>query len=172
MAQIREARVLAQAIRRHGEGLVHYHGQRMVKALVQQTDPLVVELMHADVQIEEGHLLLGSWARWYDKRYGIKTDDTVVLVQLAQDDDWFVVDVVGNEDFDLGDSPDDSVTGLNYNTGSGHIVATVPYLDDNGVQVGVIALYDAATLRSFAGTAAGGTDSGGDTSPSRAVTPN
>lgn len=171
MAQYRESRRVAQAVRRHGIGIVHAHGQRIERGLVVGVDPLEVQLLGADIRVEADHLLLGSWVRSYDRRYGISEGDTLIVSQLGQDDDFFVLDVIGDEDFDLGDDPDELDDTVNYNTGSGHIRVTVPYYDQDGTKLGVLVLYDEATLRDFAGSAAGGTDSGGDTSPARAVTP-
>lgn len=155
MAQLPESKQMARAIRRHGIGLVGQHGQRMMKAQVLRTDPLAVELLTSDVQIEAEHLLLGSWVRYYDSRYGIATGDTVLLTRM-DDGDWFVTDVVSQEQFDLGDAPDEAVV-VDLDTGSGHIIRKIPYYDENGAEIGVLLLYDPPSVRAFVGhtTAAG-----------------
>ena len=92
-----ESRDLARAIRRKGIDLVHAHAQRLVKAAVVQTGPLVVELMRNDITIDDDHLILGAMMRWYDQQVGFTVGDMVLLTCL-DDGDWYVHDVVTQSD--------------------------------------------------------------------------
>lgn len=93
MARTPEARQLSRAIRRKGIDLVGAHGQRIVKALVAQIDPLVIELMRNDIAIDDDHLILGSMMRWYDAKVGFAVGDMVLVTRL-DDGDWLVHEVV------------------------------------------------------------------------------
>lgn len=94
---IPEAKHLARAMRRHSEGAVRVHGQRIEKGLVAQIDPLVVSLIGHEVEIEADSLLLGVNVRIFDAQYGIAEGDTVLLSRL-DDGDWFVIDVISDID--------------------------------------------------------------------------
>lgn len=105
MTQIPEAKALARAVRRHSQGAVRAHGQRIVKGLVAQLDPMVVSLVDHEVEIESDHLLLGVNARFFDAQYGIEEDDTLLLSRL-DDGDWFVLDVISEAEADEGGGGD------------------------------------------------------------------
>lgn len=155
MSRMAESKHLARAIREHTRNGVSKLGHKLVKATVTRINPLGVELMRSDIVIDEEHLLLSGWLRHFDSRWGIEVGDTLLMSQL-DDGDWYVLDVVSQEEFDLGDRPD-LMTVLPYNTGSGHVVAEIPYYDQGGILLGQLLIYDKATLRDFAGhtTAAG-----------------
>jgi len=149
MAQIPETRKLAQAMRRHAARQVAVSGAKFQKALVRKTNPspLVIELINHDVIIEHDHILLGAWPRWYDRQWGFKVGDTLLVTKLS-DGDWYVFDVFSETDLDGGDDWPHTVT-HSYtwpSPATAHIVATAPYLDQNGTQIGVIAIFDPASL--------------------------
>lgn len=146
MPQMPEARALSRAIRRHGIGLVGHYGQRIVKAQVVDASPLTVELLHSDIQITDDHLLLGTWVRYYDDRYGLGAGDTVLLTQ-TDDEDWFVIDVVADEDFNLGDHPEDLVTLTAFDSELGSVLAKIPYRDFDGAALGSLLAFDPARIK-------------------------
>jgi hypothetical protein len=88
-----ESKLLARAVRRHATGLVDAHGQKAVLAVVTQVNPLAVELVANDIVIEDAHLMLGAWTRFYDQQFGISVGDTVLVSRLANEQ-WFVFDVL------------------------------------------------------------------------------
>lgn len=149
MVPVPESKDLARAIRRHALGMVGTYSQKIVKADVVNTSPLAVELTGSGVVVEEEHLLLGAWVRYFDRRWQINEGDTVLMVRLA-DGDWYVSDVVSQDDFELGDHPELMTSG-GYNTGAGLVVAEIPYRSQDGTLLGTLLLYDGGTLRNFSG---------------------
>lgn len=116
---------------------------KMRRAVVRSEDPLAVELMDAALVLDEDQLVLGSWVRLYDRLYGIAVGDTVYVVPFA-DGSWLLVEIAGDKD--MVEGLELLSTARSLHTDHGHVVATTDYLDDDGNVVGVVLLYDPATL--------------------------
>jgi hypothetical protein len=121
---------------------VHAHGSRFYKALVLTIAPadLTVELSANDVVIEADHLLLGAWPRWFDKVYGLKKGDTLIVTPL-DDGDWFVFDVISQSDLDgmlVTDDPQYTSISVDWEGGN-HVAAKAPYHDaETGALIGYV----------------------------------
>lgn len=151
MARLPETRQLTKALYRHTHGMIHQNVAKMQKALVVDDEPLTVELLNSDIRIDEDHLLLGSWSRYYDSRYTIDVGDALIVTPLNDSDgDWFVSDVLASDDFDLADHPEDG----DYDpvqTLMGKVLGQIPYKDQDGSDIGTLLTYDPNTLNPLVG---------------------
>lgn len=129
-----ETRHLARAVREHSRGAVSKLGQKIVKGAVVQESPLAVELFANDVIIHADFLILGAWPRYFDRIFGIKLNDTLLLTRL-DDGDWYVIDVLSQSDLDGGFDTAGKVN-VSFTSRNGHIGALVPFHDAQGNLIG------------------------------------
>lgn len=131
---------LAGAVRKHGERQLRFHAKEPQLAVVRRLTPLQVELVSANLVLDDEDLTLTQSVRRYESNYGLKVGDTVV-VQPVSSGEWVVSSVVSDKSTFQGA---DTTAAMSPGTipADTPIVGTVPFRDANGNVVGRIPLLE------------------------------
>lgn len=94
---MREVRRAAEALTAHVKKTSDFLSRPVEQAIVQTIDPLSAELLSGGLVLDDGQLVLGTWARKYDQDHGIEVGDTLTVVEVAGDD-YVVLEVHGEKE--------------------------------------------------------------------------
>ena len=89
------ARILAGAIR-HGARRHHEHvGPRMYRATIISLDPLGVDLLGVDLNLDDQDIEMSTTVETYDQAIGLQLGDVLMLNEV-QDGDFVAIAVVSD----------------------------------------------------------------------------